>query len=67
VKRVQLDLQEKSMDRLQGLKQRTEATSYAEVVKNALRLYEAVIDEHERGSIFLVQSPDKVVKEYVIF
>jgi hypothetical protein len=67
MKRVQLDFQEKSMLRLQSLKDKTEAASYAEVVRNALRLYEAVIEEHEQGNTFLVQAPDKSTKEYVIF
>ena len=32
------------MDRLQKLKDRTEAASYAEVIRNALRLFEALVD-----------------------
>ena len=55
------------MTRLQELKEKTEATSYAEVVKNALRLYESVINEAEAGNSFLVRAPSGAVKEYVIF
>ena len=40
--RVQFDLAPRSMERLNALKAKTEAASYAEVVKNALRLYEAL-------------------------
>jgi hypothetical protein len=65
--RVQLDLPEKSLARLQDLKLRTEATSYAEVIKNALRLYEALISEAAAGSTFLVRQPSGEMKEYVIF
>ena len=42
--RVQMELPEKSMQRLSILKDKTEASSYAEVLKNALRLYESIID-----------------------
>lgn len=67
VKRVQLDLPEKSLGRLQELKLKTEATSYAEVMKNALRLYEAIIEETDAGSSFLVRTSKGEIKEYVIF
>ena len=66
-KRVQLDLPEKSLQRLQNLKVKTEATSYAEVIKNALRLYDAVIAEAEAGSSFLVRDAAGHSKEFVIF
>lgn len=67
VKRVQLDLPERSLNRLQDLKTKTEATSYAEVIKNALRLYEAIIDEADAGSAFLVRNTEGEMKEYVVF
>ncbi len=38
-----------SMERLRKLREKTEAASYAEVVKNALRLYEGVIEETDKG------------------
>ena len=66
-KRVQLDLPEKSMQRLQELKRKTEAGSYGEVIKNALRLYEAVIAEAEAGNKFLVRDASGQSKEYVLF
>ena len=47
--RVQLELPLKSKERLDTIKERTEATSYAEVIKEALRLYEAVINEATAG------------------
>lgn len=46
--RVQLELAEKSMNRLMRLKDKTEAVSYAEVIKNALRIYEKLILEEEK-------------------
>jgi Arc/MetJ-type ribon-helix-helix transcriptional regulator len=42
--RVQLELPEPSMERLKALKDKTEAASYAEVIKNSLRF-----DEDCRG------------------
>jgi Ribbon-helix-helix protein, copG family len=48
--RVQLELPESSMERLKALREKTEAVSYAEVIKNSLRLYEALISEAENGN-----------------
>lgn len=66
-KRLQLELPEKSMGRLLGLKNKTEAASYTEVVKNALRLYEAVIEEADKGNTFCVKDREGSIKEYLVF
>ncbi len=65
--RVQFDLPPRSMERLNTLKRKTEATSYAEVVKNALRLYEALIEETEAGKQFLIRDAAGVVSPYRLF
>lgn len=65
--RVQFDLPPRSMDRLNALKVKTEAASYAEVMKNALRLYEALIEETESGKEFLVRGKDGTVTPYRLF
>jgi len=65
--RVQFDLPPRSMERLSALKFKTEASSYAEVVKNALRLYEALIEEAESGKQFLVRDSNGVVSPYKMF
>jgi hypothetical protein len=65
--RVQLDFAPRSLDRLNTLKVKTEASSYAEVVKNALRLYEALIEESEGGKQFLVRDKDGVVSPFRLF
>jgi len=65
--RVQLELPEKSMERLADLKNRTEAASYAEVIKNALRLYENIILKHEEGNRFLLKNSQGALTEYEIF
>jgi hypothetical protein len=65
--RVQFDLPPRSMERLNTLKRKTEATSYAEVVKNALRLYEALIEDTEAGKQFLVRDAAGTVSPYRLF
>ena len=55
------------MARLDTLKRKTEATSYAEVVKNALRLYEALIEGTESGKQFLVRDANGTVSPYRLF
>lgn len=65
--RVQMELPEKSMQRLSILKDKTEASSYAEVLKNALRLYESIIDEAEAGKTIYLKDKEGNVSEYKIF
>ena len=65
--RVQLDFAPKAMERLNALKAKTEATSYAEVVKNALRLYEALIEETESGKQFLVKDEAGAIAPFRLF
>jgi hypothetical protein len=65
--RVQLDFPPRAMERLNTLKAKTEASSYAEVVKNALRLYEALIEEDESGKQFLTRDRDGVVAPFRLF
>lgn len=65
--RVQLDFGPLSMKRLNALKLETEAASYAEVVKNALRLYEALIEETRNGKQFLIRDQNGVVSAVRLF
>lgn len=65
--RVQLEMPPQAMERLQRLKERTEAASYAEVIRNALRVLEALVDEHEKGSEFALKRPDGEAIAYKIF
>jgi hypothetical protein len=65
--RVQFDLGSRSVERLNALKMKTEASSYAVVVKYALRLYEALIEEAEQGKQFLVRYENGVVSPYRLF
>ena len=65
--RVQLDLSLSAVDRLSALKAKTEAASYTEVVKNALRIYEALIEETEAGKEFLIRDKDGVIAPFRLF
>lgn len=65
--RVQLEMPPQAMVRLQKMKDRTEAASYAEVIRNALRLFEALVDEHEKGSEFSLKRANGEVVQYRIF
>ena len=65
--RVQLEMPPQAMERLQRLKERTEAASYAEVIRSALRLFEALVDEHEKGSEFALKRASGETLAYKIF
>jgi hypothetical protein len=65
--RVQLEMPPQAMVRLQKLKERTEAASYAEVIRNALRLFEALVEEHDKGADFFLRRPDGESVQYKIF
>lgn len=56
--RVQVEMPESSMERLRRLQDRTEAVSYAQVMKNALQLYEAIVEEQDRGTVISLRRPD---------
>ena len=56
-----------AMERLTRLKEKTEAASYAEVIRNALRLYEALVDEHEKGAEFSLTRSNGETVAYKIF
>ncbi len=65
--RVQLEMPPQAMERLQRLKEHTEAASYAEVIRNALRVFEALMEEHEKGAEFMLKRADGDMVSYKIF
>ena len=65
--RVQLEMPPQAMERLQRLKDKTEAASYAEVIRNALRVFEALVTEHEGGAEFFLKRPTGESVAYKIF
>lgn len=62
--RVQLELPDSSMERLKLLREKTEAVSYAEVIKNSLRLYEALIKEAESGNEVCIKNSEGAETTY---
>jgi Arc/MetJ-type ribon-helix-helix transcriptional regulator len=65
--RVQLELPPSSMARLKALREKTEAASYAEVLRNALRLYEAMIEEAEQGNDVIIRRKQGEPAEIKVF
>jgi hypothetical protein len=65
--RVQLEMPPQAMERLTRLKERSEAASYAEVIRNALRVFEALVDEHEKGAEFSLKRANGDTVAYKIF
>jgi IS1 family transposase len=63
-KHVQIDLGVRSYDRLTRLKDLTEAGSYSEVFSDALRLYEAVVNDMSQGNEILVREKDGTTVPY---
>ena len=61
--RIQFQFSPEAYTRLNDLRDRVEATSYAELVRNALRIYEWVLDQEKEGYSFALIKDDKLVKE----
>ena len=66
-RRVQMDLPEKSFDRLKELKDKLEATSYSEIMKDAIRLYEYFVEMDFEGTKFFVEKKGEESKEIKLF
>lgn len=64
--RVQLELPQKAYDRLLSLKARTEASSYSEVCKNALKLYLDLVDRGETGKTLITRDAAGNVSEVIL-
>jgi hypothetical protein len=60
-----MELSPGSFERLNRLKEMVEASTYTEVMKDALRLYE--VQRDTEGSRFLVKTKDGDVSEIKIF
>lgn len=65
--RIQLDFPPASVARLNALKDRTEAASYAEVIRNALRLYEWAIEVGGANARMVVTRDDGTTEIVRIF
>lgn len=67
VTRVQLDLPPRSMERLSAMKEKTEASSYAEVIRRALQVYEDLVNSVNEGEDFLIRKRDGSTSLYKVF
>lgn len=65
--RVQMELPPPAIERLKALKDKTEAASYAEVTKNAYRLYDLLIEMQEEGRSLLVKEPSGEIRALQLF
>ncbi|WP_143272078.1 hypothetical protein [Azospirillum brasilense] len=65
--RLHLALSPRSMELLDALKDKTEASSYAEVFKNAMRLYAAIIEETDKGNDLYLKDQDGNLTQYKVF
>jgi hypothetical protein len=66
-KRLNVVLPERSAQRLSALVEKTEATSYTDVLRNALRLYEAIVEETEQGNEVCIRARDGHLRSYRFF
>ncbi len=63
--RVQLDFSADSLERLEKLKERVGASTRAEVIRQALRLYEWFINETEPDStILILDREDEITSKF---
>ena len=53
--RVQMNMTDTDIKRLNKLKKRTEATSYSEVTKAAYKVYEKIIDLADQGKTVCIK------------
>jgi hypothetical protein len=51
--------------RLKRLQDITEASSYTEVVRNALRLYEVLVNEYDAGNELLVKRGEAITPLHI--
>jgi len=66
LKRLSMNLTEQGFSRLEHLKRHTDAVTTTDVVRNALRVYEAFIDGEKRGKIAaLIDEKNPEVNERV--
>ena len=67
MRRVQLDLPPKAYERLVQLKLDTEASTYAEVIRNALKMYAGTIELSKKGNELMLKQPDGTISPLIIF
>lgn len=66
IEKMTITLGEQSAQRFDALMKKTEGTP-DEVLRNALRLFEAMIAEAEQGNTFLLKKPNGDIVPYEVF
>ena len=61
--RLQFEFSSDAYQRLQRIKDETHASSFAELIRNSLRLYEWIMQQEREGYGFGLVKDDKLVKE----
>lgn len=65
-KHLQIDVGQRTFDRLQRLKEVTEAGRYADVITNALRIYDSVVTDVLNGYQVIARKGDDEVRYKVL-
>ena len=66
-RRVQLELTAKSMSRLEEVKKKTEASSYADVIRSSMMAYSWLIELHDNGEKVFIEDSSGKMREVEIF
>lgn len=61
--RIQFEFSSEAYERLQRIKDKSGVSTYAELVRNSMRLYEWVIDQQQGGYKIGLIKDDRLVKE----
>jgi len=60
---LQFQFSNETYKRLKDVKAKSDAITFAELVRNALRIYEHLLDERAQGNKIMVAQNDQLVKE----
>ena len=66
LKRLQLKMTEKGFQRIETLKSKTEALTAADVVRDALRVYEAPVEAVSQGKLVVLESAEDPTRREVV-
>jgi hypothetical protein len=64
---MRLAMPEESFRRLEKMQKEAQAENITDVLKDAIRLYEALLQESTAGSIFFIRRPGQEIAPYEIF
>ena len=64
--RLNLEMSEAVREQLEGLRDKTNADSLAEVVRRSLAVYDFLWKQREKGAEIVVRGPDRIDREIVL-